>query len=275
MTTTTTWRPPTHAPTASYGALVTIEIRRYAMRRLPRAALASLGALTLAVWFLISPRFVMSVGSQADTAEMLGAPVIAMTVLMMLLLYATAATFIGADSSSGALSQWLTFAPDRTKVFWSKATAVAVCSVIVAGAVLALTMVVAFATFVASGVHVPSILTALPYAARGLVACVLAALGGYAVSAAFGRTAAAPLAIAVYVALFVTRNVLFSAGWEYDWRFGPAVSLMAFLLGGTWVTQHPFHQAYVTWQQGAAILALLVATALLASWAWFCRRDHD
>ncbi len=276
----TTWQTPTSTSTpTTFAGLVHAEIRRYAWRRLTRVGFLVLMGAALLVWLLVvASAWSVGLGPTAvQPAEMVTGPLLAMTGLLSLLTMVVAASFVGADGSSGALSQWLTFAPNRTAVFWSKAVAAAVGSAMLGALGLGLTFVGATLTWVAlvpGGVADP--IETLPALLRGVAFICLAGLGGFAVSAAFGSTAATPIAAAGYFGVVTTRAILGIS--DAAWRFSPESSAIAFLSGGArfgyHVDDYKVSYIYVSGLAGGTTLAGWVALVLLLSYAWFLRREH-
>jgi ABC-2 type transport system permease protein len=60
--------------------------------------------------------------------------------LVPMILLVIAALFVGSEFSSGAIANWLTFVPNRSKVFWSKMAALGILAVLTTIAATALSL---------------------------------------------------------------------------------------------------------------------------------------
>ena len=126
--------------------------------------------------------------------------------LVALATFMIAGSFIGAEFSSGSISNWLSFVPRRIPVFVSKLFTITVFSALFSAVCGALTL---GAAVVLAGVHdVPleeiGKLTAL--AARGLIPAVALAAVGFCVGLLARHTAAAIGVLLGYLFLWFVRN---------------------------------------------------------------------
>lgn len=118
------------------------------------------------------------------------------------------ASLVGADFSSGAMSNWLSFLPERTKVYVSKLVAVelagALGTAVLAALALALTTVV---TLVA-GADVVQPGAAWAKVGRGVLVGVVAVLIGFGIAMLTRHTIAAVGAVLAYLFLSFVYNIV-------------------------------------------------------------------
>ena len=136
------------------------------------------------------------------------------TLFVALVTFAIAASFIGAEYTSGSITNWLTFVPRRSHVFWSKLLAVAGFAVLLG--TLAATLVLGGSLMLAR-VH-GSDIDAIPELAgvgvRGVLSIVVLAVLGFCVGLLTRHTAGAiGILLAALVACFVRNGVLGSQAW--------------------------------------------------------------
>ena len=134
--------------------------------------------------------------------------------LAALATFMIAGSFIGAEFSSGSISNWLSFVPRRIPVFVSKLFTISVFSALFSAVCGALTL---GAAVILAGVHdVPleqiGKLTGL--AARGLIPAVALAAVGFCVGLLARHTAAAIGVLLGYLFLWFVRNALLA---ELPW----------------------------------------------------------
>jgi ABC-2 type transport system permease protein len=135
-------------------------------------------------------------------------------VFVALMTFTIAASFIGAEYSSGSITSWLTFVPQRSHVFWSKLLAVAVFAAVLG--TLAGTLVLG-ASLVLARWH-GSPIEAIPELAgvgvRGVLPVVVLAVLGFCVGLLTRHTAGAiGLLLAALIVCFVRIGLLSSQAW--------------------------------------------------------------
>ena len=138
------------------------------------------------------------------------------TVFVALVMFTIAASFIGAEYSSGSITNWLTFIPRRSHVFWSKLLTVAGFAALVG--TVAVTLVLG-ASLVLARLH-GSDIEAVPelagVAVRGILPIVVVAILGFCVGLLTRHTAGAiGILLATVVAWFVRIGELSSQAWAH------------------------------------------------------------
>jgi ABC-2 type transport system permease protein len=113
-----------------------------------------------------------------------------------------AASFIGAEYSSGALANWLSFVPERGKVFTSKLLAVVIAAAVVNAAASALTIALAALVTRAAHAQVAGVGKIVQTGGRGVVIGVICAILGYGLAMLTRHTIAAAGTVLAY--LFVS-----------------------------------------------------------------------
>jgi ABC-2 type transport system permease protein len=136
------------------------------------------------------------------------------TLFVALVTFTIAASFIGAEYTSGAITSWLTFVPRRSHVFWSKLLTVAGFAALV-GTLAA--MLVLGASLILARLH-GSDIHAIPELARlgvrGVLPIVVLAVLGFCVALLTRHTAGAiGILLAALVVSFVRIGVLGSHAW--------------------------------------------------------------
>ena len=136
------------------------------------------------------------------------------TLFVAFVTFTIAASFIGAEYTSGSITNWLTFVPRRSHVFWSKLLAVAGFAVLLG--TLAATLVLGGSLMLAR-VH-GSDIEAIPELAgvgvRGVLSVVVLAVLGFCVGLLTRHTAGAiGILLAALVVCFVRIGVLGSQAW--------------------------------------------------------------
>ncbi len=187
------------------------------------------------------------------------------------------ATSIGAELSSGSISQWLTFNPDRSRVYGAKLTVVAVASGLLG---LATTVVVIGSALASAAVAGRPVVLDTPnvwaVVLRGLILVILVGIAGFAMAALFGHTAAAPAAVAAWLVVALV-GLMFGSQSRLAAVLSPDFVLIAFLQGSytRFVSSGPWDQSQLTmtWPTALAILVAVVGLLTAASWVRFARRD--
>jgi ABC-2 type transport system permease protein len=136
------------------------------------------------------------------------------TVLVALVTFTIAASFIGAEYSSGSIINWLTFVPRRSHVFWSKLLAVVGFAAFLG--TLAATLVLS-ASLILARLH-GSPVEAVPELAglgvRGVLPVVVLAVLGFCVGLLTRHTAGAiGILFAVIVVCFIRIVALSTQSW--------------------------------------------------------------
>jgi ABC-2 type transport system permease protein len=208
------------------------------------------------------------------------------TVLVSLVGFMIAASFIGAEYSSGSISTWLTFAPRRGAVFWSKLLTVigfaALLAALTGGLVLAATLVLARL----HGSQIELLRDLAAMAARGVLVVVGLAVLGFCLSLVTRHTAGAiGVLLALVVVSFVRIGPLNSLAWAQritPWT--PEGNLAAIVARGysyyvpvQKITPEginiEFTQHSLTLAQGAGYWAILLFVLVASSLVIFRRRD--
>ncbi len=260
--------------------LLTAEAKRLSWRALVRgAALASvLGAVVMAVITSAPPRYLISEDAPPIHPSLMLDPYLYLgTIIACFAAGLIGATFIGAELSSGSLSQWLTFTPDRSKVYAAKLTVVAAGSALL-GLVTSLTML---ATAALSGWSTGRDLVVdasdpIAILLRGVALTVIAGVTGFALAALFGHTAAAPAGVAAWL-MFSLGAGLFGFQSKLAVLAAPEFIIAAFLQGTYsrtfYVDHNTSETVMMTWPIALVIMTIVVGAIVAASWVRFARRD--
>ena len=196
------------------------------------------------------------------------------------------ASFIGAEYSSGALANWLSFIPERGKVFAAKLVALLLGAAVLSAAASAVTLGAAMAAARGAGAQVSGLSTAAALGGRGVGIALIFAVIGFALALVTRHTIAAAGTMLAYlfVSFVLTALVEVIAGLQRLKPLLPQNNLSAFLdygytysnYGGEMtdegvaetVVQHTisFGDSLVYW---VVVLAVLVA----GSYIIFRRRD--
>lgn len=207
--------------------------------------------------------------------------------LTLLAAFLVGASFIGAEYTTGSLANWLTFVPERLKVYGSKVVAVVLASA-VAGAVanfLTLGLVVAFTRAYGGGLtgldHVAGI------AGRAVPVACLAGVAGFVFALLTRHTVAAlGIALAYLVGSTVlgifTRNANGPLGWLPPWL--PENNVAAFLEHGSTYSQYvetvtaqgtssDFVDKHISFGHSAVYWAVLLVVAVVSAALVFRQRD--
>ena len=160
------------------------------------------------------PALVDFTGSPTPFKEATGTALKLSAVLVALVAFMIAASFIGAEYRSGSITSWLTFVPRRGHVFWSKLLTVAgfatllgmLCATLVFDAALVLAHL--------HGSRVESVRELVEMGARGVLTVVVLAIVGFCTGLLSRHTAGAIGALlALAVVWFVRIGPLSSLGW--------------------------------------------------------------
>ena len=177
------------------------------------------------------PTLVEFTGSPTPFKDATGTALKLSALLAALVAFMIAASFIGAEYSSGSITNWLTFVPRRGHVFWAKLVTVAGFAVLLG--MLCATLVFDAALVLAHlhGSRVESVRELAEMGARSVLSVVVLAIFGFCIGLLSRRTAGA---IGVLLALVVVWFV----------RIGPLSSL-------------PWAQRITPWTPDGNILAIV------------------
>ena len=118
------------------------------------------------------------------------------------------ASLIGADFSSGAMSNWLSFLPERTKVYVSKLVAVVVAGALATGVLAALALALTTVVTLVAGADVVQSGAAWAKVGRGVLVGVVAVLIGFGIAMLTRHTIAAVGAVLAYLFLSFVYNIV-------------------------------------------------------------------
>lgn len=260
--------------------LLAAEVKRLAWRRLTWLSVLLVGLVT--VGMALSTSSTTSLVSDVQGPVPVLAPLDLDTYLYVGAVLACfgaglmGATFIGAEMASGSLSQWLTFSPDRNRVYAAKLAAVAAASAALGATAMTLMTGVAWSTALTAGRdvtfagHDP-----VGVALRGVVLVVLAGITGFSLASLFGHTAAAPVGVAAWLAGSLMTSLFGSRSWLAV-VMAPEFLIVAFLQGsyGRHLTDVPYgEQLVMQWPVAGAIMGGVVAVVVAAAWFRFAKRD--
>jgi ABC-2 type transport system permease protein len=148
--------------------------------------------------------------------------------------FVVAASFIGAEYTSGSIANWLTFIPQRALVFAAKAVAVLLGAGLAGTVVLGGSLAAAAGLTSLHGGRVTGLGPLAGTAARGVALVVAMALVGFGITLVARHTAAAIGVLVGYgllsIALTIAYN--FASGLQRVKPFLPDVNLQAFLNRG-------------------------------------------
>ena len=177
------------------------------------------------------PTLVEFTGSPTPFKDATGTALKLSALLAALVAFMIAASFIGAEYSSGSMTSWLTFVPRRGHVFWSKLLTVAGFAVLLGMLCATLVFDVALVLAHLHGSRVESVRELVEMGARSVLSVVVLAIFGFCIGLLSRRTAGA---IGVLLALVVVWFV----------RIGPLSSL-------------PWAQRITPWTPDGNILAIV------------------
>lgn len=200
--------------------------------------------------------------------------------------FLVAASFIGAEYTSGSISNWLTFIPQRWKVFTAKAVAVVLGAGLVGTVVVGAALALAAALTVAHGGELTGVGKMTASAARGVGLVVAMALISYALTLIFRHTAGAIGVLVGYGLISIVLAILYNfvPALQPLKRLQPENNLMAFLAKGhTYTNVYPTVEAggasreaverTISMTHGGLFWLLLTVVAVVAAFLVFRRRD--
>jgi ABC-2 type transport system permease protein len=160
------------------------------------------------------PTLVEFTGSPTPFKEATGTALKLSTLLVALVAFMIAASFIGAEYSSGSITNWLTFVPRRGHVFWSKLLTVAGFAALLG--MLCATLVFDAALIVAHlhGSRIESVRELAEMGARSVLLVVVLAIFGFCIGLLSRHTAGAiGVLLALVVVSFIRIGPLGSLAW--------------------------------------------------------------
>ncbi len=220
----------------------------------------------------------------SDVASLSVTTVAFLSALALLML---SASLVGAEFSSGALANWLSFVPERTKVYASKLVALLVGGVagtaLLTGATIGVTVLLSRI----AGADVDKVATVLAMGGRGLLLAVIAVVLGFGLAMLTRHTIAAAGTVLGYLLLsFVLSIVMFSQpGLQVLKRVLPENNALALLENGHRYTnvantqgpdgQYNFTETehVITFAQSSLYWAVVLVAVLAVSYLVFRRRD--
>jgi ABC-2 type transport system permease protein len=232
------------------------------------------------------PRLVEFTGSSMPFKEAASTALQLSTLVVAVVAFMIAASFIGAEYSSGSIANWLTFIPRRGQVFWSKLLTVAGFAALLGafGATLVFGAVLTLAHL--HGSRIESIRELAGMGARSVLPVVVLAVVGFCLGLLTRHTAGAIGVLLASVAVwFVRVGPLSSLAWAHritPWT--PEGNLAAIVDRGYRYTvpvkratadgvNIDFVQRTVSLTHGAAYWSILLALVVLGSLLVFRRRD--
>jgi ABC-2 type transport system permease protein len=232
------------------------------------------------------PRLVEFTGSSMPFKEAASKALQLSTLVVAVVAFMIAASFIGAEYSSGSIANWLTFIPRRGQVFWSKLLTVAGFAALLGafGATLAFGAVLTLAHL--HGSRIESIRELAGMGARSILPVVVLAVVGFCLGLLTRHTVGAIGVLLASVAVwFVRVGPLSSLAWAHritPWT--PEGNLAAIVDRGYRYTvpveratadgrNIDFVQHTVSLTHGAAYWSILLALVVLGSLLVFRRRD--
>lgn len=195
------------------------------------------------------------------------------------------ASFIGAEVGTGSLANWLTFVPNRRRVFVSKLLVVAGFSLLVGLAIGALTVAAAVVLTSAHGQPLTGLAEVTATALRGSLVVMIFGVLGFALALLTGSTGATiGILLGGVFVLYVRIILTFGSRWAQRLsRWSPEVNLQAVLDNGATYTidagSGPIGEDYRTIEKtlslvhGLGYWAVVLAVAITLTWLVFRRRD--
>ena len=200
----------------------------------------------------------------------------------MLASYLVSASLIGAEFSTGSLSNWLTFVPRRMAVLAAKLTAVLVGSALAGFCTIFANLGLAALLSRAYGLRLTGAGDLAESAGRGVALAVLAGLLGFAAALLTRHTVAA---LGIVLGYLVLGTVLKGLAFDAEGPFGglppwlPDNNVQAFLKHGYTYTQYSDRspdgtvERHLAFGHSALYWAVILAAGLVAAALVFRRRD--
>lgn len=194
--------------------------------------------------------------------------------------YLVAASFVAAEWSSGALATWLTFVPDRLRVFGTKLAAVLVASGVIGVLTIGLTVALLAVIVRSYGGSLDGTADLVAMGGRSLLMVVVAGVFGFCVALATRRTGPAVGFVLGYLVLAYVLNIalLTAPALSTLSLWLPEHNVVAVMLDGT--TTYGYDEGSsrevertVTLAHGLAYWISLTGAVLVGSALLFRRRD--
>ncbi|HYI54697.1 MAG TPA: ABC transporter permease subunit [Microlunatus sp.] len=202
-----------------------------------------------------------------------------------LVAFLVAASFVGAEFTTGSLANWLTFVPRRSTVFVSKLTVVAAFSLLLGLLAAALTVGAAVLITSAYGQPLSGLGEVVQMAARGALVSLILGVLGFCCAMLTGSTGASVgILLGGLFALFARGIVLFAAGWAARLSpWSPEVNAQAIVEhgttywlptpGSTWDDDSEGIERQLSFAHGLGYWSVVLAAVIVVSWLLFRRRD--
>ena len=225
-----------------------------------------------------------SVSSFDDIAGLVVTITVFVTALALLFL---SASLVGAEFSSGSLANWLSFVPQRTRVWTAKLVALVAAGAVATALTTTVAVVAAVALTRVAGAEVTGLGGIAGMGARGILLGVIAVVLGFGLATLTRHTIAAAGTVLGYLFLSFVLNIVMGVlpGLQWLKRVLPENNALALLeKGHRYVdyvnTQGPDGQYQytetphlITFGQGSLYWTVVVAALLTASYLTFRRRD--
>ena len=196
------------------------------------------------------------------------------------------ASFIGAEYSSGALGNWLSFIPERGKVFASKLLALVIATAAFTALATAVTIGLSALVARAVGADVVGLTKLFEMGGRGVAVGVIGAVLGFALALVTRHTIAAGAAVLAYLLVaYVVSALSFGVSWLQKlipWQ--PEYNVLAFLNHGyeyqvyvNTVTAQGLEQTSVdrtiSFAHSAGYWSVIMVVVVAVTYLVFPRRD--
>lgn len=201
-----------------------------------------------------------------------------------MVIFVVTASFIGAEVTTGSLANWLTFVPDRRRVYAGKLLVAAGFSLLVGLAVGALTVAVSALLTLAHGQPLTGLPDIVAMAARGALVVGIFGVLGFCVALLTGSTGATigVLLGAIFV-LYVRIVLAYASRWaQLPAPMSPDVNLQAVLNKGTTYAPsagsgtgegYPSVEKTLSVWHGLGYWAVVLGLLIAVTWHVFRRRD--
>ncbi|MDN5763917.1 MAG: ABC transporter permease subunit [Microlunatus sp.] len=205
-----------------------------------------------------------------------------------MVVFVVTVSFIGAEVTTGALANWLTFVPDRNRVFASKLIVVTGFSAVVGVGVGVVTVAASAVITALYGQPLTGLDSVVATAGRGALLVVVFGIVGYCVGLLTGSTGAGiGVLLAGIFVVFVRNVIVFSSQWAQQLApWSPEVNLEAILANGTTYqvatgsgpvgdegSGFNSVERTVSLAHGLGYWAVLLAVIIVVTWVVFRRRD--
>lgn len=203
-----------------------------------------------------------------------------------LIVFVALASFIGAETTTGSLANWLTFVPDRSRVMGSKLLVATAFSAVVGVAAGVLTVGAASLLTVLHGQPLTGLAAVSAMAARGALVVTILGICGFTIGLLTGSTGASIGVLLGGVFLtYVQLLLTYSSRWaQHLPPWSPAVNLEAIVEGKATYqvvtgsapldsSDGGYVERSISLLHGLGYWAVLLAVLLGVTWALFRRRD--